>query len=303
MPNQGEQIVGKLGADVDQLDQLAMNLDRAAARLEGNASVIEGQVRELWWSGSVADRFAASWASVDRRHLSTIAGSMREVAKRVRLDAQQQRLASGSSGSGAPAIALGGAVFIGAGGSGVALTRLLEIGMDGVGTAADLTVEWLGYIEKFGPGFGSSINVGLQFLAGVGMAYAAYDFFAQKREDNLGWLESTADILKFGAAASVFVPIPGARIVGAVLLGASLAIDAGLWVYDNWEGVKDVATRAGDLVIDAADALVTPYVDVAKGVVDVTEGVVDAVGDAVGDAAEAIGDAVSAPGRLLGSIF
>jgi hypothetical protein len=95
----------RLGADVDQLDRLARNFDNAAARLEGHASAIDWHVRNLWWSGSTADRFAASWASVDRQHLSTIAGTLREVARSVRVNAVQQRMASGQGlGFGRPMV-------------------------------------------------------------------------------------------------------------------------------------------------------------------------------------------------------
>lgn len=87
----------RLGADVHELDLLAKSFDAAATRLDGNASVIDGQLRSLWWRGSIADRFTASWASVDRRHLSEIAGTLRGVAAEVRFNACQQQAASGSS--------------------------------------------------------------------------------------------------------------------------------------------------------------------------------------------------------------
>ena len=254
--------MARLGADVDQLDQLAMRFDRAAARLESNASIIEEQIRSLWWHGSTADQFVASWAAVDRKNLSSVAVSLRGAAKTIRVNAQQQRLASDDSGGFAPVPLPGGTVD-----GGMPIWGLLGsflVGAFDSGDAFDLAKETGKFALEWGrmadgSGAWSALSAAGQYLAVVGIATRSYDLVFETRDDGLAWLETTADALAIGGGV-VILSGCGAPI-GVAMLGGAVLIDAGLFVYDNWDTIEEWGGTAADWVGRGAEALAAPYIE------------------------------------------
>lgn len=90
-----------LGADPDQLEELATSLDRTASQMENASNAIDSSLRSIWWEGHEADRFRSSWGRSDRPALVSVAGDLREASRQARRNASQQRLTSGTFNFGA----------------------------------------------------------------------------------------------------------------------------------------------------------------------------------------------------------
>lgn len=86
--------MAQLGADVEQLDQLARTFNEEAGKIQQAVSRISGQVNGVWWKGPDADRFRNEWEGTYRNQLQRIADELRQQATKVRNQAQQQRQTS-----------------------------------------------------------------------------------------------------------------------------------------------------------------------------------------------------------------
>ena len=86
--------MAQLGADVEQLDQLARKFEQEAQQIAQATQQISSQVNSTWWKGPDADRFKNEWEGTYASQLKKIAEALRQVGQVVRKQAQQQRQTS-----------------------------------------------------------------------------------------------------------------------------------------------------------------------------------------------------------------
>jgi len=86
--------MAQLGADVEQLDQLARKFEQEAQQIAQATQQISSQVNSTWWKGPDADKFRNEWESQFASQLKKIAEALRQVGTVVRKQAQQQRQTS-----------------------------------------------------------------------------------------------------------------------------------------------------------------------------------------------------------------
>ena len=87
-----------IGADPDQLDQLAGSFERQAQALDAAAARVRAQIHGSSWRGGAASRFRQDWDSTHMPRLRTTSGSLRSAASNLRRQANEQRRASGIAG-------------------------------------------------------------------------------------------------------------------------------------------------------------------------------------------------------------
>lgn len=92
--------VARLGADVDQLDQLGVFLDRQATRIAHVQRSLRSSVQAVTWMGPDAQAFRGRWASTMDPQVSSAVAALIEQATLVRQQAEQQRLASAEASTG-----------------------------------------------------------------------------------------------------------------------------------------------------------------------------------------------------------
>ena len=88
--------MAKLGADVEQLDNLARRFDQEAQTIQNTISTINGQVGATWWQGTDAENFRNEWHSNYTASLNNVIQRLQEAANRCRTQASQQRQTSGA---------------------------------------------------------------------------------------------------------------------------------------------------------------------------------------------------------------
>jgi hypothetical protein len=97
---------GLVGADVQQLRDLANQFDRGAQDLQSAAATVTRGVQAQFWMGHVALRFKTTWETQHSVRLKNAAQAMKDGAEALRRDADEQDRASrgdvggGGSGSG-----------------------------------------------------------------------------------------------------------------------------------------------------------------------------------------------------------
>lgn len=86
------------GANADQLDALAKQMQTGAQMLERAAKSITSQLNSSPWEGSRAQAFRSDWSRTHRGSLLHTAANMTEAANLLRRNANDQRNASAGSG-------------------------------------------------------------------------------------------------------------------------------------------------------------------------------------------------------------
>lgn len=86
------------GADIGELRALAAQFDRAADQLDGCRGALGGQVHSSPWAGADAVRFKGDWSSQYAPRLNTTATRLREAARSLRSNADDQERASAVDG-------------------------------------------------------------------------------------------------------------------------------------------------------------------------------------------------------------
>lgn len=84
-----------IGADPDQLEELARQVLAMAGTLGRAQSSLNGQLRHAPWRGAAADRFRQDWAARYSPAMLRAAAALREAEAALRRNAQEQRVASG----------------------------------------------------------------------------------------------------------------------------------------------------------------------------------------------------------------
>lgn len=91
---------GMLGADPEQLRDLAKSLNRSGEDLNRAASTLQEGVTRLRWVGPDADAFKNRWSSHMRPTLRTAAGELDRVSRTLLAQAEEQERASSDTGGG-----------------------------------------------------------------------------------------------------------------------------------------------------------------------------------------------------------
>lgn len=90
------------GADADALDRLAGQIEQGASHIEGTYGPVRQSFHGSSWQGVDADQFASEWDGPSKSRLTNTATALRDAAKTLRKNANEQRtasdMASGSSG-------------------------------------------------------------------------------------------------------------------------------------------------------------------------------------------------------------
>jgi WXG100 family type VII secretion target len=84
--------MSKIGAELEQMQQLRSTFDRNAQSVNQLNSSISGQVSNTWWVGPAADKFRAAWEGEFRPALKKLEQALMEAGQEVqrRHDALQQ---------------------------------------------------------------------------------------------------------------------------------------------------------------------------------------------------------------------
>ncbi|MEO6987738.1 MAG: WXG100 family type VII secretion target [Aquihabitans sp.] len=106
-----------LGANPEQLDELAASFDDVAGRLDGEFERIMGRVVRSHWEGEGATAFRQSWSGPARKTFKGASSQLKEAATTLRRNAEDQRrasaasAASGTAGAGGAKLGGGGLKF------------------------------------------------------------------------------------------------------------------------------------------------------------------------------------------------
>jgi hypothetical protein len=84
----------KLGADVDQLDDLCRTFRSEAAKIQQTISLISSKVHGAWWEGTDGRNFRTQWDSEFRARLSQVHQALETTGAAVSRQASQQRSVS-----------------------------------------------------------------------------------------------------------------------------------------------------------------------------------------------------------------
>jgi hypothetical protein len=229
----------QLGADPDHLRGLANSLRTAAGQLDALSTGLARRLRQVHWRGPDAVSAQRGWHSDHGPQLRSAADGLLDLARRVRIHADEQERASAPSGAGSavPGIAAPPRVE-----DRVTGGLDVRLGPVSAGVAGDLTIAELGPDRR---------RVTLSQMAAAGGVLA---------------VGSTADLAIGGTAGA-----------GAATNGASgeLRARAGLVVRRTWEvesdRVDDLLTR---LALEQAGRTVTGIDDYLLRAVDVADAAV-----------------------------
>jgi len=87
--------MAQLGADVEQLDQLAARFRSTADEIGQMVNQLGTQIHSAWWQGPDADRFKSEWDGTYRAQLQNVCSRLQDTAQVITRQASQQRQASG----------------------------------------------------------------------------------------------------------------------------------------------------------------------------------------------------------------
>lgn len=82
------------GLDVQQVRDLATNLDREADTIDQLLSRLTGVLNNTQWTGPDANQFRNDWTGTHSTSLRNVSKNIRETAARARTNAQSQEQAS-----------------------------------------------------------------------------------------------------------------------------------------------------------------------------------------------------------------
>jgi hypothetical protein len=85
---------GMIGANPEQLRILATEFERAANDIDAEIRVTTTSVRNTPWKGATADRFRQSWTSVHTTRLRSLSAQLRDAARSLRENAEDQERVS-----------------------------------------------------------------------------------------------------------------------------------------------------------------------------------------------------------------
>lgn len=208
------------GADVDELNALANQMDQASRTLATSRARISAQVSNSAWVGPVADRFRSEWSSTNSRRIVSAVDLLSSAATTLHQNAQEQTRASAADH---PAIS--GSLTFG------------DAGMDPVGRFGDLLgilgngAESIGDINLLSDLHvlnGSFLKPLDKYLGPIGFALSAAAVAVDVREhDAIGALMDGVSGLAAGVTslAPVLTPVIGlAAVTGLSVVGAGIGV-------------------------------------------------------------------------------
>ena len=86
--------MGRLGADTEQMEQLAAVLQREAERIRHSSERINSMMRDLRWWGPFHDQFLFWWDSKEKRWMMSLADTLAELSRHIMNQAEAQLMAS-----------------------------------------------------------------------------------------------------------------------------------------------------------------------------------------------------------------
>ena len=254
-------MAGAYGADVAQLRELAQRFDQLGDKLDTTRMTVGTQIQISAWVGPVAVRFRHSWDSEYSRQVSAAARLLRDSARNLRKNADEQDQASRVTD------ALGGAGTGRANGIGAFITALLtnralivaEDIFDRIGKVDALdTFTQLRLLKSFGSfdeaflfnKFAGGLHVLDNFLDGENWASVT---------QRLSWMLGDGSLAgKVGSAADVVGKVgkflgPASVVFGVLSVGSDIAQKkTGRAVYD---GVSTGLVMAAMATPPPADAI------------------------------------------------
>ena len=102
-----------VGADPDQLDELARSIGANAQQLSAVYARVRSTVHAIGWSGPDAEAFRNAWETVHRRILESAATRLLDAATILHRNADEQRRASAAGADGGGSVAVGLVGFTG----------------------------------------------------------------------------------------------------------------------------------------------------------------------------------------------
>jgi hypothetical protein len=196
--------MAEIGADPEQLDSLADELQRAAAALSASGGSLDRRLQGASWWGPDARRFRVGWQG-QRGSLRAAADTLASTARRLRAEAGEQRAASEatSPGSVAPSMPLSSERWqldLGAG-AGIDLGAQGSLTVDDLpGPTSRVTLELDGAIGG-GAGLGGGVELhGADALGGEARADAGA---AVVSSGSATWVVADDEAVGFGRARAV----------------------------------------------------------------------------------------------------
>lgn len=362
---------GMFGADADQLDRLAAEFSSTADTLDSERNTLSGTLNRIEWLGEIATDFTSDWTNIHVRKIGLSTTFLRDSAKELRRQAEEQRTASAASGG----VPQGGPGNPGNPGTPVVPTpkdltqdkadriaellkqaktevglvkKLVSLGqnldklaeaeenlaaalaannakaiaqysdevsglrskinLSKAGLIASGANAALGVLEQAGVDVPDWLTVGvggadkgLGIISAVGGAVSAYQkggawvssaaigtskvvpvlgivggvistgaAVYDINKNGLNWSNGTSAATGIATVAGSVMLLTPAAPIGAAILAGVAVVEAGKWVYENWDAISSTAQ------------------DVGNAVADVASDVGDAVNDAVNDAGKAI---------------
>ncbi|HEV7184707.1 MAG TPA: hypothetical protein VGN33_09430 [Leifsonia sp.] len=86
------------GANVDELNALAIAMDQAAVQLLTTRQSVGAKVQQTSWTGPDADRFRSDWSASNNSRLASAARLLNDAASSLRNNAAEQTQASAAAG-------------------------------------------------------------------------------------------------------------------------------------------------------------------------------------------------------------
>lgn len=321
---------GFLGADVDEVRDLAQAFDRAATRLQQQASQLSGAMgRMAAWRGADADRFRSLWNGSHRPTITNAASMLHTQSQVLLRQAEQQERASAVDGGGLPGGVSGGHPGTGLPGA--------PLGPGGTGGPSPFGPGWLadanspfrtgwsyyGLAKAF-PNMRSGVydlaRVGIRDLRGRSNFFSKAAFEALHRADPVSGLFKTSSDLFDGRLDEAFHLAEDGKAakffkVGGRALGV---LDVGLNGLDTINAIR--AGHTGEAVYDGAKTLIAAgsflpppagtACMVASGALalydnvpvihDAVNAVGKGIGDAAGSVAKGVGDAAGKVADFFG---
>jgi hypothetical protein len=91
-----------VGADVEQLRELARAFTQAADRLDGTTGEVTGRLSSTSWVGPDANRYRAQWQGQSMASMRGVVSALRLAAATIERNAREQDSASAANGFGSP---------------------------------------------------------------------------------------------------------------------------------------------------------------------------------------------------------
>lgn len=310
-----------VGADPDELDRIAGQLEAEARRLENLCAQLGRQLHSAPWKGARADRFRSDWNSTHTRRVRDAAGFLRAGGDALMRNATEQRNASNSGG-------------------GSTAGPLCEVPKQTPPDSLkpDQSDEYLEPFKTFFEGLGLADDVwnGLVKLLRVVDPSILKDLgkFLAGHPEMLGFFKATGKVLDIGSVILDFavdiskqlgtnhLPMDEAILHSMVFAGMKFAESEGIEKLGQMLGsslgsvIPVLGTAGGGLVGWAAGYGLSMILEAVDGKFGLNEQAADAataayrevkelagaVGEFVGDVGEAIGDAYDDVKDVVGDV-